>query len=156
MWLRFASHADVAVLHHDQAYYRVHAKSMARTTFADPLADLQQRQAAFDAVLAGDDVAVPQAAALLHGAHRALALEALRLASRMLDRGNPASAADRLEAFASEVFPGATSLSAYRGLKWRRQVAPYLRPWFPPAVAAAASNRLRSKLWWWRWNARGV
>ena len=51
MWLRFAANGDVAYLGRvDQALYRKHPNSMMRTTFADPLIDLQQRKAAFDAV----------------------------------------------------------------------------------------------------------
>ncbi len=51
MWLRLAAYGDVAFLGNvDQAYYRMHAQSMARTRFATPLADLRQRKAAFDAL----------------------------------------------------------------------------------------------------------
>ena len=67
MWLRFAAHADVVYLGRvDQAFYRKHPQSMMRTTFADPLLDLQQRKAAFDALFDAYDqrITTPKSSAL--------------------------------------------------------------------------------------------
>ena len=56
MWLRAAAVADVGRVNGaNQAYYRIHAASMQRTTYAGHLTDLEGRRAAFESVLHSTD-----------------------------------------------------------------------------------------------------
>jgi len=162
MWLRLAAHADVAFLGGvDQAYYRMHAASMARTRFTTPSADLRQRKAAFDAVFDEHGRFVADSARLRARAGRALAREALWSACHGMDRVQmDAAAVAELEAFALAAAPHARRLSGYRGLRWRRRVERRLGSavltWLPPAHVATAVHKVQNWRWWRRWNAHGV
>ena len=103
MWLRLAAHGDVAYLGNvDQAYYRMHAQSMARTRFTSPLADLRQRKAAFDALFDDHGGFIADAQDLRSRAGRALAREALWSACHGMDRMRlDAEQTAELEAFAA-------------------------------------------------------
>jgi hypothetical protein len=158
MWLRFAAHADVAYLRDvDQAYYRVHPNSMLRTKFADPLTDLRQRKAAFDAVFDDHGQRLGDVAALRGKANRALAREALWTACRTFDRSQyDQQTVTELEAFARVAFPAAESLREHAGLRWRQAIGPRWCPWLQPLIVGAAVHKVRSKLAWRRLNAYGV
>jgi len=162
MWLRLAAHADVAYLGHvDQAYYRMHPASMARTRFATPIADLRQRKAAFDAMFDDHGRFVSDSARLRDRAGRALAREALWSACRGMDRTEmDGTTVAELEAFALEVSPHARRLAAYRGLRWRRQVQRRIGSgvlaWLPPAYVTTALHKVENRRWWRRWNGHGV
>jgi GT2 family glycosyltransferase len=162
MWLRLAAHGDVAFLGAvHQAYYRMHPASMARTRFTSPLADLRQRQAAFDAVFEVHGPCVVDSAQLHAEARRALAREALRSACHGMDRMHgDAALATELEVFALEVSPGARRLAAHRGLRWRRQFTRRFGPgalrMVPTVYLTAAAHKFENWRWWRRWNASGV
>jgi Glycosyl transferase family 2 len=162
MWLRLAAHGDVAFLGDvDQAYYRIHPRSMARTRFATPLADLCQRKAAFDALFDEQGVFIPDAKDLRARAGRGLAREALWAACHGMDRMqlDAAQIAD-LEEFARNADPDAHRLSAYRGLRWRRAVqhrmGSRVLKRLPSAYFSTAVHRYQSWQWWRIWNAHGV
>ncbi|MDB5999977.1 MAG: gtuS2-9, partial [Rhizobacter sp.] len=81
MWMRAAAVADVGHLRGvDQAYYRIHNRSMQRTTHAGFLVDLKGRLAAFESAFAGGASRVAGAPQLLATARRALAIEAVERA----------------------------------------------------------------------------
>ena len=162
MWLRLAAHGDVAFLGHvDQAYYRMHAQSMARTRFATPLADLRQRKAAFDALFDEHGSFIADGEDLRGRAGRALAREALRSACHGMDRMRiDAAQTAELEAFALDADPYAHRLSAHRGLRWRRalqrRLGSRVLPRLPPAYLTTAVHKFQSWRWWRHWNAHGV
>jgi glycosyltransferase involved in cell wall biosynthesis len=158
MWLRFAAHSDVVYLRRvDQAYYRVHPESMARSAFSDPLADLRQRKMAFETVLCNHSESFADPAAIGAVANRALAGEALWRACRLLDTvgSEEASIAD-LEGFAFEAYPDARSLPEHRQLRRRQWLGPRVTRLLPSFYLAAVSHRVRTRRWWRRWNATGV
>jgi len=158
MWLRLAAVADVAYLCDvDQAFYRVHAGSMLRTSWTAPIDDLGQRLAAFDAVLGDRARSSPEAARLQNMAHQALAREALWEACRAYDSGvyDPA-AVDSLEDFAFDAFAPASALREHSGLRWRRRVGPRWCKRVGRLQPSVATHRLRSELWWRRWRVSGV
>jgi hypothetical protein len=158
MWLRFAAHGDVAYLRGvDQAFYRKHPDSMLRTIFNAPLADLTQRRAAFDAVFEAHGECIRDAGRLQNLAHRALAREALWAASRAFDRRRlDQVSVDDLEAFARATFRRTTVLREYWGLRWRRRLGPRWCPRLQAFLPSVAVHHIQNRLWWRRWNARGV
>jgi GT2 family glycosyltransferase len=162
MWLRLAAYGDVAFLGDvDQAYYRMHNQSMARTHFTAPLADLRQRKAAFDALFDEHGRVIADAQELHARAGRALAREALWSACHGIDRMriDDAQTAE-LESFALDAYPRADRLSAHRGLRWRlivqRRLGSRVLNRLPSAYFAAAVHRFQSWRWWRHWNVHGV
>jgi hypothetical protein len=154
MWLRFAAHSNVAYLGRvDQAFYRKHPDSMSRTTFADPLIDLQQRKAAFDRLFDCYFDRIRDAEQLRSLANRALAREALRAACSAFDHGQ---SGEKLETFAPDTFPAADQLpeSARLSLRHRIGVRWSQRP--RPFEPGRYANRARNWMWWHRWRTRGV
>jgi glycosyltransferase involved in cell wall biosynthesis len=162
MWLRLAAHGDVAFLGNvDQAYYRIHAESMARTRFATPLADLRQRKAAFSALFEEHGRFIADAQDLSARTGRALAREALWSACHGMDRMcMDAEQIAELEAFARDADPDADRLSAHRGLCWRRTVQRRLGSRvlnrLPAAYLTTAVHKFQTWRWWRRWNMHGV
>jgi glycosyltransferase involved in cell wall biosynthesis len=78
MWMRFAAHAPVGVLQaDDQAYFRVHGRSMQRTRFDAFLDKLVQRRQAFATLFREHGDHIPDAARLQRMAERGLAADAL-------------------------------------------------------------------------------
>ena len=158
MWLRFAAHAPVAyLLGADQAYYRVHAQSMSRTTFPDHLADLTQRYRAYETVLRDQADVLSDGDALANSVRRALAREAIWRASRAYDRRRTGQVPiDELVAFACNTFPAAKRLPEYAGLQLRQKIGPTVVPYLQPLVLTAPARRIRERLWWERWKRRGT
>jgi Glycosyl transferase family 2 len=158
MWLRVAAHAQVAYLAKvDQAYYRVHAHSMMRTTFHAALADLQQRKAAFDALFRDHGQFVRDGARDQWLANKALAREALWTASRAFDRRRIGEVpVDDLIAFALATYTDARALPEFWGLQLRRRIGPRWCPWLQPLMFSAVVHRGRDRLWWRRWQTSGV
>jgi len=145
MWMRLAARCDVLYLGGvDQAVYRIHAQSMSRTDFGSVVADLRERQAAFDAFFASDPpISEPDQLNAL--ARRALAREALSLACRAYDRRNPLVPVDDLVAFATAACPDARQLPEYRGLAWRRSVGTRLTPYLQPLALRANLRAVRRR-----------
>ncbi len=107
MWLRIAAVSDIAYIRGvPQAIYRVHPRSMLRSTYADPMVDLRHRKAAFDAFFAECGEAVPGVARYEAQVGRAFARQALWQASRALDKGREGEVdVDALVAFARRCAP---------------------------------------------------
>lgn len=157
MWIRVASRADIAYLHADQAYYRLHPKSMSRTTYRSSLADLVERRACFDVVFEGYGRDIPNAVTMHESARKALATEALWRASRAYDcRRIDVVPTDVLEGFATETYPAATRLREFRALASRRRVGPRWSPVAQFVRPSVYAHRARTWLSWHRVYARGV
>jgi hypothetical protein len=158
MWLRVAAAADIAYVRGvPQAIYRVHAASMQRG-LEGPLVDLRERQAAFDTFFAGSGSSLVNSA-LLHGdARRALARQALWIASRTIDHGvvDEQRDVDELVAFAREAYPDASRLREWRGLKLRRAIGAGRSRAFVPFLATGAAHRLTYYARRARWRYQGV
>ncbi len=158
MWMRAASVSDVGyVVGADQAYYRLHDENMHVARFkvgdaAGMLGDLSQRRRAIEVVFDGAAGRLPAATALRTRAHRALAGEALGLASRAYTWGLTHEwAVAELEAFALETYPDAHHLPQWRSLWLRRAVGERLSRKNPVFVlrekALAVGRDLRHRRW---------
>lgn len=114
MWLRLASMCDVGRINGpDQAYRRVHPSSMMNSRFKGVLADLRERQHAYEVYLEGSRLETKDKAGLTATMRRRLATEALSWAIDELGTTDPAelwAAAD----FARQVNPDYKGLPAWR------------------------------------------
>lgn len=155
-WMRCAAHADVGyVKGADQAFYRVHGTSMMRTTYNRPLADLEQRHAAFAAVFERHGAFLPDPERLFRKAKDALAGEALWRACRALDRGE-AETSGELAAFAERIHPDPAALPVHRRLQWRQRLGPRGRAVVRALPVGAVVRRVRTALEWQAMQRRGV
>jgi len=160
MWLRIAAVSDVAYVRGvPQAVYRIHPDSMLRSD-AGPLVDLRSRRAAFDCFFEDAGEALAGTYQLRMRAARALARQALWRASRAYDRGlvdDPGAVpVDELVTFAHDVYPRASELAEWRGLRVRKRIGAGRSGWFPPFLATGAAHRLHGHTSWLRWRLRGV
>lgn len=89
MWLRLSAFCDVAYVHGvDQAWHREHGDSLSARQ-VDAFRDLLERREAFDMLFAGPAGTLPDATVLHGRAMRALATDAVELASRQFDHPQP-------------------------------------------------------------------
>ncbi|MGZ4181592.1 MAG: glycosyltransferase family 2 protein [Solirubrobacteraceae bacterium] len=156
MWMRFALISDVAYIKGaDQAYYRSHGANM--TVDRVPIVDLQQRLAAFDAIFDSFPDRIPNGDRLREHVSRQIAKEALWEACRAYHRrpGDSDRARD-LREFAHGTYPRYDRLPEYWGLRWRERAGPELSASLRPLMMSAARRRVRSNLWWRRWQREGV
>ena len=131
MWMKLAACADVGFVHADQAYKRTHADMMSGVV--DDLLHLNERRAAYEAVLKRYGEVLPNPAELSETVYRELAKEALWVAARAYDRRQTDTVpVEQLVAFAFDCWPAAASLSTYRSLQWRRRVGPTVMPYLQP------------------------
>ncbi len=158
MWLRAAALSDVGRVNGPvQAYYRVHDKSMMRTTFAGHMIDLEGRLDTFEQILTVPERRLPGSEALVADARRALAAEALRYARSAYDHGKgDVEPIDEYMAFAARVWPDSRNSRKWRALE--RCAAADARSLTEGPVAAARrfAERVRHHLWWRRWRWTGV
>jgi GT2 family glycosyltransferase len=153
MWLRAAGAGEVGRVNGAaQAYYRTHPASMSRTSYSGALVDLTARRDAFGAFFDEATHPLPDAQRLHEKAQRALAIEALRLAARSLERGIPGEElVDDYERFAVDVWPAVRRTGAWRGVQLRRRLAsqwqrgPKLLA--RPAIIVDLADRIRWRLW---------
>lgn len=158
MWLRMATASDVAHLDGpDQAWHRDHDASLS-TRLADPVAGLLERLLAFEVLFGGSATQRADGAPLLATARHALALEAVRGASHMIDRGEPeVTLAPRLAEAALTCDPDIVSTKDWAGYLRRvdtdgsRRLDRRLR-----AQWSANTYRLRRRLEAHRWRRTGV
>ena len=155
MWIRLAAYSDVGYVRGvDQAFYRVHSQNMMKSYNA--LADLKQRQLAYDTMLERCHDQLPENNTLAELVHRKLSKEALWTAARAYDRGRTdQTPVDELVAFAFECWPESNTLTVYKGLQIRRLIGPEAMPYLQPLVLSAFARKAEN--WWWRrtWKARG-
>ncbi len=160
MWLRVAAVSDTAYIRGPgQAIYRVQQGGMFRSSVS-PLIDLHEREAAFETFFAGAGAQLPAAASLRATAQRTLAREALWRASRAIDRGpatdEQTALVGELTEFAFRVYPRASRLREWHGLRLRRAIGPGRSGWFPPFLASGAAHRVRTHALKLRWTLKGV
>jgi glycosyltransferase involved in cell wall biosynthesis len=129
MWMRFAVHGAVGeIVDADQAYYRLHGQNMHQRQFSEPLTELRQRKAAFDAVFDTFGERIPGRARLRAEANRRLAREAFGAASAALDRGGQShatfDAVDELVDFGLRTSGQARLTLEYVGLRSRLLLGP--------------------------------
>ncbi len=120
MWLRLSAFCDVAYVHGvDQAWHRDHAESLSARK-VDAFRDLLERRDAFDTLFAGPAGTLPEAAVLHGRAMRALAADALELASRQFDRPEPdLDYVGTLREIAMSLVPDARTVHGWAGLEKR-------------------------------------
>jgi hypothetical protein len=145
MWLRIAAISDVAFIKGaPQAIYRIHGDSMLRSN-PDPMVDLTERRKAFDFFFASSGQLLKDSDHLRAMAGRALARQALWIASRAVDtglvEGQGAVAVDDLVAFALDVCPDANRLREWRGYRIRRALGSGRSQWFVPFIVTGAAHR---------------
>jgi glycosyltransferase involved in cell wall biosynthesis len=102
MWLRLAAHGSVGVLDAYQAVYRFHGNNMQYRCY--PLADLEQRKAAFDCVFASCGHLLPNGQQRHQRLLRPLAYQAIRFAGSAFNEGER-DISERLSAFAASIEP---------------------------------------------------
>lgn len=155
MWLRAASVADVGRVNGaDQAYRRIHDKSMSQTTFGTILADLQGRRKAFAAAL--QPGVVPDVDRYLSVALRRIAEEAIDHACRLLQsEDQDPSTVDDYVSFAIETSHDIRTSPYWQELQWRQRS---LR--LPGNRARrgvyALQREVRDRVRWRRWYWSGV
>lgn len=131
LWLRIAAHARVGVLEAQQAVYRRHAANMSTAYYEDNrLADLLQRELAFDIFLADCIAILPNAAALHRRLMRGLSTDAVTAASVAFNDGRRALS-EKLCAIATRLDPGVRRSREWRALALKR------------VIGLQASNALR-------------
>jgi len=160
LWLRIAAVSDIAYIRGvPQAIYRIHPGSMLRNQ-GGPLADLNERRAAFDSFFERCAASLADADRLRAMAGRALARQALWRASRAVDRdlvdGPDRLPVDEMIAFAFSVYPDAARLREWRGLQVRRALGAGRSRWFVPFVVTGAGHRLALHGGRLRWRLRGI
>jgi glycosyltransferase involved in cell wall biosynthesis len=139
LWLRIAAHGQVGVLKADQAIYRRHAANMSSAYYEDNrLADLLQREVAFDAFLASCAAILPNAAALHRRLMRGLSSDAVTAASVAFNDGREALC-DKLCALAARLDPAMRQSREWRALAFKR------------LIGLHASNALRPIAAKFRW-----
>jgi glycosyltransferase involved in cell wall biosynthesis len=147
--LRLAAISDIGyVAGADQALHREHADSMSETDGAGVLVDIQARRTAFDRAL----LARADSERFRSRARRALARDALRLASAAADRTRDAMAGRDLVGFATDVCPESRGWRSYRRLEAPSPIVARSLA----AVGRKARRRIRSEAYFARWMVAGV
>jgi hypothetical protein len=114
MWLRLASLCDVGRINGpDQAYRRVHPSSMMNSRFKGVLADLRERQRAYEAYLESSTLGPADRTRLIATMRKRLSTEALGWAVDGLGRSDHAELADAAD-FAREINPNYERLPVWR------------------------------------------
>lgn len=156
MWLRIADLADVArVRGPAQAYRRVHAASMMQTSFAAPVADLEERVRAYESFLSTSRLPAPEVARLRRIMAATLAHEAFGWLCRAHESGGAASAdAAAYVAFIDAVRPELWDSAA--GREWRARGRPDA-PFAKVRIAGGElSRRVTGAIRWRRWHHLGI
>jgi glycosyltransferase involved in cell wall biosynthesis len=158
MWMRAAAVSDVGHVNGpDQAYYRVHAANMHIVDFdgagaRGALVDLQQRRLMFEEVAAH-----APSQADIDAAQRALAVEALMVATRSVSRSQPdADVIRELAEFAADVYPDAPQLRQWARVQRLLVIGPTRAKRHPAFVAREVGERAKDAARHWRLSHRGV
>lgn len=159
MWLRAAAVSDVGFISGpDQAFYREHGANMHSAVFgADQghgmVTDLLSRRFAFESVVDRFD----DGPAMIKSAHRALAAEALDLASRAYVWGlTDAWPVEDLIAFAADCYSMDKATPEWRALLRRRRVGRRLSHRNPAFIARERRLRRDREAAWLRRDSEGL
>lgn len=164
MWLRIAAISDIAYIKGaHQALYRVHQTSMLRTMLASKsgaMTDISTRRIAFNKFFDRCGEALPSGERLRERANRALAEQALWIASRAYDKGRlddaeGGGAQDWID-FAATTYPRLERLPRWWGLRLRQRIGPGRTLCFPLFLATGAGHRARVLYNRYRLQARGI
>ena len=158
LWMRTAARWDVGRVNGaDQAYYRVHGNNMHLTSFSGVITDLRERRNAFEYFLAVDHSLLSNPAEMRELANKAMAGEAVRLATASIDGNCPDFVA------ANEFTDEANSLDPLvsRYLRWSHYRRAHKRATSGsgPGIEQRVARLVRSmeeKLRWrrWRWSGQ--
>lgn len=138
IWLRMAARAAVAELHADQAFRRLHSRSMSLTY--SPLERLREQRRAFEihfADVRGERPEIETAAPIVA---RTIAESAFWSAARAFD-GEQDELCEAFLAFATDTDPGVAAHPAWRRLRWKRRAGRAALRWLTPLA------RLRQATW---------
>jgi len=152
--LRLAAVSDVGrVDGADQALHREHAASMSETDGSGVLVDLEARSQAFTRAFVNAAARSREDADLQRRARRALAQDAVRLASATADRGGASPRARELLDFAQRTDPSARTRRAARRVQSAGRRSAFGRV---ARLARRLARRVRSERYYARWLARGI
>jgi glycosyltransferase involved in cell wall biosynthesis len=159
LWLRIAAISDVGRVNGpDQAFRRVHAASMMQSNYGTVVEDLVRRDDAYESFLASAGEHLSNADELRSTIRRRMSQEALGWACSVLASGFGApDDLDRAIAFATDIYPGYSSLRVWRELQYR--IARGQPPGFISQIGGwsdAASRDLSQRVRWRRWRYFGV
>ena len=154
MWMRAATLSDVGRVNGPaQGFYRVHASSMQRTTYAGHVIDLEGLLDAFRTVLLAPGSGVADGEELFATARRSLAVFALEYARSAADHGRAAE--EPIEdylAFAARTWPASRETRTWRAISRRTSVHPgRLDRGLVAARRLAESLKWRARWQRWRW-----
>jgi hypothetical protein len=158
MWMRAAAAADVGhVDGPDQAYYRMHDANMHITEYAGEsargaLVDLQNRRLTFE-----KGAALAPSPTDIEAAQRALAVEALTVATRSIGWRQPDAALIReLADFAADVYPDVAQLPQWVRVQRLLAIGPARAKRHPAFIAREAGERAKDVARQWRLRNRGL
>ncbi|WP_406696208.1 glycosyltransferase [Singulisphaera sp. Ch08] len=140
MWMRFAAHADIAVLDGEQACYRRHASSMSTDWYKSPVAELMQRKAAFDSIFNDYSVRINDADRLRTSADRTLASATVWEARRAFDAGN-LSCCRELLVYALEIDAELRDYTEWSRIAWKLRLGPKACAGLQPVIKLARKVR---------------
>lgn len=157
MWLRMSAFCDVGYVHGvDQAWHREHAESLS-ARHVDAFRDLIERRDAFLALFAGCAADIPDASAMRIDAMRAIATDAVELASRQYDHptADP-EMVERLRGVASSLVPDVRTLHGWTGLEKRMAMGAKRACRHPPFFAERIVRGLLGIYRRRRWHRSGL
>jgi glycosyltransferase involved in cell wall biosynthesis len=121
MWVRLAAHGPVGVIDADQAFYRVHGQNMHKSTYQAARTVFEQHWAAFDIFFRDLGDRFADRDRLQATARRLTALNGLKKAAGLFDRGDPVSAT-ALAQLVGDHFPALREEPAWRRFRLKRAV----------------------------------
>jgi hypothetical protein len=158
MWLRAAIVSDVGRINGAaQAYYRVHDRSMHRTTYSGLVTELEARLAAFEKVLTMSERQLPTSGDLRATVRYAVALDALGNAVRALDRTDADTDLVRdYMAVARRAYPRISETREWRVLGQRLATRPsYVARTVGP-LARSVVDEAKARVLWRQWRRTGL
>lgn len=151
MWLRLASCASVGFIKSSLAVYRRHSSNMSLGySNENIMTDLQQRKAAFDALLERQSALLEGRPRLYPSLLHGLALDALHHASAALNEGNEILS-HKLCEYALALDPGIRQSRPWVILACKKLIGRRLSAWLRPAIwkVRTAWTKLREPLRRW-------
>lgn len=132
MWLRFATHSSVGIIHAEQAVYRRHSQNMS-LSYNGMKPDIEQRRAALEIFLENNAKHSKDASRLRQKLMRALAESCIPFASLAFNKGDSESCTNIIE-LALDLSPEIRTTSAWRRLMLKRRLGKKnwwrMRPFF--------------------------